>query len=84
MIAQDTTDMDGSILVLYVEDEDGFGDLTVVSLERGSSRLDIVTEPTAVAAVVIFRGAVYWIPTILGGIVVAWIGSGLGIGLRRG
>ena len=38
-----------------------------------------VTETTAVAAVVIFRGAVYWIPTLLGGTVVTWIGSGVGI-----
>ena len=29
---------------------------------------------TALAAVVIFRGAVYWIPTVIGGSVVSWLG----------
>lgn len=29
---------------------------------------------TALAAVVIFRGAVYWIPMIIGGTVVSWVG----------
>lgn len=38
-----------------------------------------VTESAAVAAVVIFRGAVYWIPILVGGVVVAWIGAGLGL-----
>jgi len=31
--------------------------------------LPAVTEPVALAAVVVFRGAVYWIPTVLGGLV---------------
>lgn len=52
---------------------------TVLVLLLLAAPLPQVTEATAVAAVVIFRGAVYWIPTLLGGIVVAWIGSGLGI-----
>ncbi len=39
-----------------------------------------VTEAIAVTAVVIFRGAIYWVPVILGGGVVAWISSGANIG----
>ena len=56
---------------------------TVLVLLLLAAPLPQVTEPIAVAAVVIFRGAVYWIPTIIGGVVVAWIGTGVGIG-RRG
>ena len=52
---------------------------TVLVLLLLAAPLPQVTEATAVAAVVIFRGAVYWIPTLLGGIVVAWISSGLGL-----
>jgi len=52
---------------------------TVLVVLLLAAPLPQVTEATAVAAVVVFRGAVYWIPTLLGGIVVAWIGSGLGI-----
>ena len=39
-----------------------------------------VSEAIAVTAVVIFRGAIYWVPVILGGGVVAWISSGANIG----
>ncbi|MFB6089564.1 MAG: lysylphosphatidylglycerol synthase transmembrane domain-containing protein [Halobellus sp.] len=53
---------------------------TVLVILLLAAPLPHVTEPIAVAAVVIFRGAVYWVPTVLGGTVVAWIGSGLGIG----
>ncbi|WP_049985282.1 lysylphosphatidylglycerol synthase transmembrane domain-containing protein [Halobellus rufus] len=53
---------------------------TVLVLLLLAAPLPQVTEPIAVAAVVIFRGAVYWIPTVIGGLVVAWIGSGVGIG----
>ncbi|WP_144906238.1 lysylphosphatidylglycerol synthase transmembrane domain-containing protein [Halobellus captivus] len=52
---------------------------TVLVLLLLAAPLPQVTEPTAVAAVVIFRGAVYWIPTVIGGLVVGWIGTGLGI-----
>ena len=52
---------------------------TVLVVLLLAAPLPQVTEATTVAAVVIFRGAVYWIPTLLGGLVVAWIGSGLGI-----
>ena len=55
---------------------------TVLVVLLLAAPLPQVTEATAVAAVVIFRGAVYWIPTLLGGLVVAWIGSG--VGLRAG
>lgn len=34
-----------------------------------------VTNSVAVAAVVIFRGAVYWIPILLGGTVMAWVSA---------
>jgi hypothetical protein len=57
---------------------------TVLVLLLLAAPLSQVTEPIAVAAVVIFRGAVYWIPTVLGGIVVGWLGSGLGIGAGDG
>jgi len=53
---------------------------TVLVVLLLAAPLPQVTEPIAVAAVVIFRGAVYWIPTVLGGVVVAWIGTGIGIG----
>ncbi|WP_435186072.1 lysylphosphatidylglycerol synthase transmembrane domain-containing protein [Halobellus sp. EA9] len=53
---------------------------TVLVILLLAAPLPTITEPIAVAAVVIFRGAIYWVPTILGGAVVAWIGSGLGIG----
>ncbi|WP_338742487.1 lysylphosphatidylglycerol synthase transmembrane domain-containing protein [Haloplanus salilacus] len=33
-----------------------------------------VTEPVALAAVVVFRGMVYWLPTIIGGVVAAVVG----------
>jgi uncharacterized protein (TIRG00374 family) len=33
-----------------------------------------VTEPVALAAVVVFRGMVYWIPTVLGGVVAGVVG----------
>ncbi|ERG96104.1 lysylphosphatidylglycerol synthase transmembrane domain-containing protein [Haloquadratum walsbyi] len=45
-----------------------------------SAPLPSVTEAIAVTAVVIFRGAIYWVPVILGGGVVAWISSGANIG----
>jgi uncharacterized protein (TIRG00374 family) len=32
-----------------------------------------VTKSIAVAAIVIFRGAVYWLPIVIGGTVVAWV-----------
>ncbi|SFR49830.1 lysylphosphatidylglycerol synthase transmembrane domain-containing protein [Halogeometricum limi] len=35
--------------------------------------LPTVTRSIAVAAIVIFRGAVYWVPTLLGGGVMAWV-----------
>jgi hypothetical protein len=35
--------------------------------------LPAVTKSIAVAAIVIFRGAVYWVPTLLGGGVMAWV-----------
>jgi hypothetical protein len=35
--------------------------------------LPVVTKSIAVAAIVIFRGAVYWVPTLLGGGVMAWV-----------
>jgi uncharacterized protein (TIRG00374 family) len=57
---------------------------TVLVLLLLAAPLPQVTEPVAVAAVVIFRGAVYWVPTVLGGVVVAWIGSDLRGGIRRG
>ncbi|MGQ4554337.1 flippase-like domain-containing protein [Halobellus sp. GM3] len=53
---------------------------TVLVLLLLAAPLPQVTEPIAVAAVVIFRGAVYWIPTVIGGVVAAWIGSGIGLG----
>jgi uncharacterized protein (TIRG00374 family) len=53
---------------------------TVLVILLLAAPLPGVREATAVAAVVIFRGAVYWVPTILGGLVVTWIGTGLGIG----
>ncbi|RLM53313.1 UPF0104 family protein [Halobellus sp. Atlit-31R] len=52
---------------------------TVLVVLLLAAPLPQVTEPIAVAAVVIFRGAVYWIPTLLGGVVVAWIGTGAGL-----
>ncbi|AZH24473.1 lysylphosphatidylglycerol synthase transmembrane domain-containing protein [Haloplanus aerogenes] len=36
--------------------------------------LPSVTEPIALAAVVVFRGAVYWTPTVLGGLVTGVVG----------
>jgi uncharacterized protein (TIRG00374 family) len=36
--------------------------------------LPAVTEPVALAAVVVFRGAVYWTPTVLGGLVTGVVG----------
>jgi uncharacterized protein (TIRG00374 family) len=33
-----------------------------------------VTEPVALAAVVVFRGMVYWVPTVLGGVVAGVVG----------
>jgi uncharacterized protein (TIRG00374 family) len=36
--------------------------------------LPAVTEPVALAAVVVFRGAVYWTPTVLGGLVTGAVG----------
>ncbi|ADQ66064.1 conserved hypothetical protein [Halogeometricum borinquense DSM 11551] len=38
--------------------------------------LPSVTKSVAVAAIVIFRGAVYWLPTLLGGGVMAWVSLG--------
>jgi uncharacterized protein (TIRG00374 family) len=35
--------------------------------------LPMVTKSVAVAAVVIFRGAVYWVPVLIGGSVTAWL-----------
>jgi uncharacterized protein (TIRG00374 family) len=35
-----------------------------------------VTESAALAAVVIYRGAVYWVPVVLGGIVMGTVGAG--------
>lgn len=35
--------------------------------------LPTVTKSAAVAAIVIFRGAVYWIPILIGGTVMAWV-----------
>ena len=52
---------------------------TVLVLLLLAAPLPQVTEPVAVAAVVIFRGAVYWIPVLVGGTVVAWIGTGFGV-----
>ena len=52
---------------------------TVLVLLLLAAPLPQVTEPVAVAAVVIFRGAVYWIPVLVGGAVVAWIGTDLGV-----
>ena len=40
---------------------------TVLVLLLLAAPLSQVTEPTAVAAVVIFRGAVYWLPMVIGG-----------------
>jgi len=53
---------------------------TVLVLLFLAAPLPQVTQSAAVAAVVIFRGAVYWIPVVVGGVVVAWIGAGLGLG----
>ncbi len=52
---------------------------TVLVLLLLAAPLPQVTEAAAVAAVVIFRGAVYWIPVLVGGVVVAWIGTGFGL-----
>jgi len=51
---------------------------TVLVLLLLAAPLPQVTESTAVAAVVIFRAAVYWIPVVVGGVVVAWIATGFG------
>ena len=51
---------------------------TVLVLLLLAAPLPQVTQPTAVAAVVLFRGAVYWIPVLVGGVVVGWIGAGYG------
>jgi len=36
-----------------------------------------VTQSVALAAVVIYRGAVYWVPVVLGGIVMGTVGAGI-------
>lgn len=36
-----------------------------------------VSEPVALAAVVIYRGAVYWVPVVLGGVVMGTVGAGI-------
>jgi hypothetical protein len=36
-----------------------------------------VTESVALAAVVIYRGAVYWVPVVLGGVVMGTVGAGV-------
>ena len=51
---------------------------TVLVVLLLAAPLPQVTQPTAVAAVVLFRGAVYWIPVLVGGVVVGWIGAGYG------
>jgi uncharacterized protein (TIRG00374 family) len=38
--------------------------------------LPAVTESAALAAVVIYRGAVYWVPVVLGGVVMGTVGAG--------
>jgi uncharacterized protein (TIRG00374 family) len=57
---------------------------TVLVLLLLAAPLPQVTQAAAVAAVVIFRGAIYWIPTVLGGVVVALIGTGVGISAGDG
>ncbi|MFB6097187.1 MAG: YbhN family protein [Haloferacaceae archaeon] len=52
---------------------------TVLVLLLVAAPLPQVTRPVALAAVVIFRGTVYWTPTIIGGVVV----SLLGVNARR-
>jgi uncharacterized protein (TIRG00374 family) len=52
---------------------------TVLVLLLLAAPLPQVTQAAAVAAVVIFRGAIYWLPVLIGGIVVAWIGAGFGL-----
>lgn len=47
---------------------------TVLVVLLVAAPLPAVTEPIALAAVVVFRGAVYWTPTVLGGLVVAVLG----------
>jgi len=51
---------------------------TVLVLLLLAAPLPGVTEAAAVAAVVLFRGAVYWIPVLVGGVVVGWIGARYG------
>ncbi|GGI96862.1 TIGR00374 family protein [Halobellus salinus] len=51
---------------------------TVLVLLLLAAPLPQVTQPTVVAAVVLFRGAVYWIPVLVGGAAVGWIGTGYG------
>jgi len=47
---------------------------TVLVVLLVAAPLPAVTEPIALAAVVVFRGAVYWTPTVLGGLVVGSLG----------
>ncbi|WP_435067551.1 lysylphosphatidylglycerol synthase transmembrane domain-containing protein [Haloplanus sp. C73] len=47
---------------------------TVLVVLLVAAPLPAVTEPIALAAVVVFRGAVYWTPTVLGGLVVTVLG----------
>ena len=51
---------------------------TVLVVLLLAAPLPQVTQAAAVAAVVVFRGAVYWLPVLIGGGVVAWIGAGVG------
>jgi len=47
---------------------------SVLALLLVAAPLPPVTEPIALAAVVVFRGAVYWTPTVLGGLVTGVVG----------
>jgi uncharacterized protein (TIRG00374 family) len=47
---------------------------SVLVLLLVAAPLPAVTEPVALAAVVVFRGAVYWTPTLLGGLVTGIVG----------
>ena len=51
---------------------------TVLVILLLAAPLPQVTQAAAVAAVVVFRGAVYWLPVLIGGVVVAWIGARVG------
>jgi uncharacterized protein (TIRG00374 family) len=47
---------------------------SVLVLLLVAAPLPAVTESVAIAAVVVFRGAVYWTPTVLGGVVTGVVG----------